>query len=397
VRGPIPGWLVMALTLTLGLAPPLAPLARADAPGTLVVDWPDDGAVVGGGLVLSGWAAASTVDRGTGVDGVRAYLDGPAGDGRLLGTATYGLTRPDVALALREARYGASGWQLDAELPPGPHALFVYAHLADQPDDAGWIGPVQLALRVTGGSASTAAAGSERPMASVAAAAAGERAPAPAATAPAASACAGRQGTAAACAASRGPISPNQCLVPDRDSGRCLVRAGSANARGPSPAVPGSWTAADLSGASASSGTATSAGSPARPGYSVASGGAGDDRPPSDAGSAGATAPAPGSASSAATSASRPGGPALSLSAASMGGQQVQLNWNAYTAGQPVTYEVRRCPMLTSASSACGLVATVQGGGYRLMQADGVYFVRALGPDGQPEGESNRVQLCCRG
>jgi hypothetical protein len=38
-------------------------------------------------------------------------------------------------------------------------------------------------------------------------------------------------------------------------------------------------------------------------------------------------------------------------------------------------------------------VATVQGGGYRLTQADGVYFIRALGPQGQSEGESNRVNL----
>jgi hypothetical protein len=78
-----------------------------------------------------------------------------------------------------------------------------------------------------------------------------------------------------------------------------------------------------------------------------------------------------------------------------MGGRQYQLTWNAFTAGAPVSYEVRRCTSLSSAAATCGVVATVQGGGYRLMQSDGVYFVRALGPQGRPEGESVRVQLCC--
>jgi hypothetical protein len=73
-----------------------------------------------------------------------------------------------------------------------------------------------------------------------------------------------------------------------------------------------------------------------------------------------------------------------------MGGRQVQLNWNAFTAGAPVTYEVWRCAS-PSSGAMCGVVATVQGGGYRVSQADGVYFVRALGPQGQRDGESNRV------
>jgi len=90
--------------------------------------------------------------------------------------------------------------------------------------------------------------------------------------------------------------------------------------------------------------------------------------------------------------ANRPGSNSLSLTVAAMGGRQSQLNWNAYTAS-PVSYEVRRCATLNSAASTCGVVATVQGGGYRINQADGYYFVRAVGPQGQVTGESNRVQL----
>src|SRR5688572_2404083 len=144
-----PRWLLPAvLLLVLAGAPPTA--RAADAP-TVMVDWPSDGALVSPSLAATGWAVGPAGENGTGVDAVRAYLNGPAGDSVPLGRVTYGLSRPDVALALREARYGPSGWRLEAELPPGPHTLFVYAHLAGQPEDEGWVGPVQVAVRVDGG------------------------------------------------------------------------------------------------------------------------------------------------------------------------------------------------------------------------------------------------------
>jgi hypothetical protein len=193
------------------------------------------------------------------------------------------------------------------------------------------------------------------------------------------------------------------------------MRPGPANSRAPVVGVPGSWSAAEPG---ASPGAATG-GSPARStaarlGYPVAAsapapapGVVGADRAPVDPSGSGVAnsraglAPglAPGAASAATTgapSSSRPGSATLSLTVTSMGGQQVQLSWNTFTAASPTTYEVRRCAALTSAAATCGTVATVKGGGYRLTQADGVYFVRALGPQGQPEGESVRVQVCCR-
>jgi hypothetical protein len=39
----------------------------------------------------------------------------------------------------------------------------------------------------------------------------------------------------------------------------------------------------------------------------------------------------------------------------------------------------------------------VQGSSYGVLQGEGVYLVRAIGPLGELQGESNRVQLCCRG
>jgi hypothetical protein len=42
------------------------------------------------------------------IDSVRVYLDGPSGAGALIGQATYGFSRPDIA-ALYGARLGPSG------------------------------------------------------------------------------------------------------------------------------------------------------------------------------------------------------------------------------------------------------------------------------------------------
>jgi hypothetical protein len=388
-------WIALSLSIL-----PVA-LARADAVDTVVIDWPTDGTPVPSSVAVTGWAVAPRAEQGTGVDAVRAYLDGPAGVGTPVGRATYGLTRPDVAQALREGRYGPSGWRVEADLPPGQRSLFVYAHLADQPEDEGWVGPAQVVVRVEGGSAMSGLPAGDR------------MAAAPATSGPSA-ACSGRDAGGPACAPGTAPA--GQCQVPDRDSGRCLVRTGAANSRGPVAGIPGSWSAADpgalTSAANGGPGAGTTA---ARVGYPVPASAAtpsavsapSTDRSPGDApGSGGAssnaaiTSPAASVGTSATTTgmtvSNRSNSASLSLSVASMGGRQVQLSWNAFTAGIPVTYEVRRCASLNSAPATCGVVATVQGGGYRLTQGDGVYFVRALGPQGQPEGESNRVQVCCR-
>ncbi len=399
MRRPRPRRLLLALVLALGVWGSQAPASRADGPA-LVVDWPSDGAAVAASIAVTGWAVAPGGAGGTGVDAVRAYLDGPADTGTVVGRATYGLTRPDVARSLREARYGASGWRIDADLPPGARALFVYAHLADQPEDQGWVGPVQVNVRVDGGGAPIGSGATERPAT-------------PAGPVPSTGGCLGREAGATPCTAN--PTPPGNCAIPDRDSGRCLMRTPSANARTNGAVVPGSWTAPDPAAGPGSSGAnggafghigypvvasgertpsdtasgATTQPSPAGPGIAAATGGA----PGATNGAASAAGTGPASAAGTSPSATRPGGNALSLTAAAMGAQQVQLTWNAFTAGSPVTYEVRRCATLSSAAATCGVVATVQGGGFRLMQADGVYFVRALGPQGQTEGESNRVRL----
>jgi len=66
------------------------------------------------------------------VDSVKVYLDGPMdAGGTLLGTATYGGLRADVAVALGTTGAANSGFDYvwtPASLDGGPHVLFIYAH-----------------------------------------------------------------------------------------------------------------------------------------------------------------------------------------------------------------------------------------------------------------------------
>jgi len=80
---------------------------------------------------IGGWAV-DTMGTGTGVDKIQVYLDGPMdGGGVLLGNATYGGDRTDVAVALGNQAASKSGFDYvwtPQMLDQGPHVLFVYAH-----------------------------------------------------------------------------------------------------------------------------------------------------------------------------------------------------------------------------------------------------------------------------
>src|SRR5438067_1486841 len=130
---------LLALLLLAALLPAASSArAQVDVGPTLVVDAPGAGAAVVAPVLLIGWAIGPESPSGTGVDAVAVYLDGPVGVGAPLGRALYGQTRPDVARARGDSRYAPSGWALQADLPAGPRQLYVYAHLAERPDDQGW-------------------------------------------------------------------------------------------------------------------------------------------------------------------------------------------------------------------------------------------------------------------
>lgn len=65
------------------------------------------------------------------MDTVRVYLDGEEGTGTLLGEATYGISRPDVANYFGDVAFTDSGYQFSWDTSgtsPGTHTLFVAAH-----------------------------------------------------------------------------------------------------------------------------------------------------------------------------------------------------------------------------------------------------------------------------
>ena len=81
-----------------------------------------------GQVVIRGWAANPASERGTGVARVDVYLDGgPDQGGFYLGQADYGRERPDVAQALGGQRFLMSGWDMQTDLPRGPHTLVAVA------------------------------------------------------------------------------------------------------------------------------------------------------------------------------------------------------------------------------------------------------------------------------
>src|SRR5689334_4209993 len=123
--------------------------AGAQGPVQVVVDAPANGSTVGPEFTVQGWATSPS--GASGVDLVAVYADGD-GDapGRFLGTATYGLSRPDVVAALDQpGLLDTLGYQLPVTLSPGEHRLAVSAHAAGAPSSEGWSEPAAITVTVT--------------------------------------------------------------------------------------------------------------------------------------------------------------------------------------------------------------------------------------------------------
>jgi hypothetical protein len=90
------------------------------------IDTPAANAMVGGRFSVAGWAVEFNAATGTGVDIIHIWATSASGAATFLGAATYGVSRPDVGAWLGP-QYSASGFSLDASLPPGGYTLSVYA------------------------------------------------------------------------------------------------------------------------------------------------------------------------------------------------------------------------------------------------------------------------------
>ena len=90
------------------------------------IDTPAANATVGSTFSVAGWAVEFNAATGSGVDIIHIWATSASGAATFLGTATYGLSRPDVAAWLGP-QSSASGFSLDASLSPGSYTLSVYA------------------------------------------------------------------------------------------------------------------------------------------------------------------------------------------------------------------------------------------------------------------------------
>ncbi|MBM2811829.1 MAG: hypothetical protein HW416_2588 [Chloroflexi bacterium] len=122
---------VIAAVASCLVAPILsvASLAQSGDSPRLSVDLPVENATVpmGERLFVGGWAVDPAGSSALEVD---VYLDGaPARGGILLGKATYGTPRPDVATQLQRPGWDKSGFGLlwTTNVGMGPHRLFVQA------------------------------------------------------------------------------------------------------------------------------------------------------------------------------------------------------------------------------------------------------------------------------
>jgi hypothetical protein len=137
---------------------PSAPGVGAWAPGPAatgdrnslagVIDAPAAGATLtSSNLQLSGWFVDLTAQGWAGADDVEIFAGGMESGGRPLAHAQFGQTRADVAAALKNGFWAASGWTANvstATLPPGATTLSVYVHT---PAKGWWARQVTITLR----------------------------------------------------------------------------------------------------------------------------------------------------------------------------------------------------------------------------------------------------------
>lgn len=110
-----------------------APMVRTvtvlPPPIKMDINSPAENVHISGQILVRGWAIHQASTSGTGISDVHVYLDAPYPQGQLLGAATYGVERADVAQAFGE-RYRMSGYEFlwdTSEISPGEHSLYIYA------------------------------------------------------------------------------------------------------------------------------------------------------------------------------------------------------------------------------------------------------------------------------
>jgi hypothetical protein len=156
LQRPTIAWLSLALLISaiVGPAPAAAdivstwtggPGAAGDNTYVGLIDVPGVNATVpAGGFVVAGWFVDKTADGWAGADDIQVFQGTMDGGGKMLAKATIAQSRPDVASALGNPFWAASGYS--ALVPPtslsvGPQTLSVYART---PGKGWWYEQVQV-------------------------------------------------------------------------------------------------------------------------------------------------------------------------------------------------------------------------------------------------------------
>jgi hypothetical protein len=94
------------------------------------IDTPSAGANVttGSSVVVGGWFVDTTAQGWAGYDDVQVFSGPMDAGGTMLARAAFGQNRPDVAAALNNPYWAASGWSASIVAPPGNTTLYVYVH-----------------------------------------------------------------------------------------------------------------------------------------------------------------------------------------------------------------------------------------------------------------------------
>jgi hypothetical protein len=125
------------------------------------IDLPPGGSTVpgGGSFTVAGWFVDKTAQGWAGADDVQVWLGTMDGGGKMLAKALFAQSRPDVAAAMGNPFWAASGFGASvagSSVPAGPQTLNVYAHT---PGKGWWF----KGVNVTGGGSGTGTAAPAAP------------------------------------------------------------------------------------------------------------------------------------------------------------------------------------------------------------------------------------------
>jgi len=145
-------WLVLALLVPTAARTDDAwtpgPNASGDNTFAGAIDTPASGATIApnGQLTIQGWAVDRTASGWSGIDDVSVYLGLQDQGGALMNHAAIGLPRNDVAAALGNPYFAASGFSASfsvQSLGVGPNTLTVYLHT---PGRGSWYRQLQVVV-----------------------------------------------------------------------------------------------------------------------------------------------------------------------------------------------------------------------------------------------------------